>query len=333
MMLYLTDYNEEDRSAIQDSFKTQFRDLRLKDFTDAFGVLKFKNSLPSPLMVENPYIFKISKGEASFLTLGTMHVLPLNVYPQKLIDLLLSNKYLVLESGGEESIALYETTPASPLTAECGEDSHSKELLELSRTPSKFEQDWFEDLSTPCQQFLDHALSEKLPNYAYFSLHDITEELVFINRLGHDDCMDHELFFSSAFEQRFHLENDEEHLDEFLSSSEADLLSTFSSDLEDHVNTIGTEGIYEIKSYLSGVDGKVPDEETYDKFVEERNLKWVERLKVESRDEVLVAVGCAHLFSHNGLLQLWEKDGWSIERVDLAGEFHAVELTADGLLA
>ena len=157
MMLYLTDYNEAERAALQDSFKTQFRDLRLKDFSDAFGVLRFKSLLPSPMMIQNPYIFKMTKDDASFLTIGTCHTVPLSVYPQNLINLLLSNKHLYIEAGIDNE--------------EEGDQDQVDETDENLPSIECAEQDWFEDLPVNSQQVLDSIFQEDVPHYKAVSLH------------------------------------------------------------------------------------------------------------------------------------------------------------------
>ena len=50
----------------------------------------------------------------------------------------------------------------------------------------------------------------------------------------------------------------------------------------------------------------------------DRNLNWMPVIKdaVAQHDDIVVAVGAAHLIGENGLLQLLENDGWALTRLD-----------------
>ncbi len=324
-MLYLTDYNEAKRAALRDSFKTQFKDLRLKDFTPGFVSAQFSSSLLSSTVL-NPYIFKVTKGEVSFILLGTFHILPLDVYPDVLIELLASKRCLIVESGAGEVVGASNIEVSNN---EFDENEQSSDIL----IPSAEVEDWFINLPIKFQQFIDVIMYDRLPNCYLYPLDKIKDELSAIAQIGYPGFMDEELY-NNGWEEVYSLESWTGHINELNSYTEVDLEKELLKDLNTLEGFVPLDSIVASNKYLSGVYGlKGCDVDEEDKFLEERNIKWVERLKVESSDEVLVAVGCAHLFSNNGLLQLWDNAGWSIERVDLAGEWHAVELTADGLLA
>lgn len=313
-MLYLTNYSEAERYSIKDSFNTQFRDLRLKDFTPGFIEAQFRSSLPSSFTVLNPYIFKFSKDDASFIYLGTFHILPFKVLPNNLIDMILSKECLFIEAFSEDT-----------------EDNQSPTFI-ASEEP----EDWFLNLPTKFQQFLDVTLSnDGLPNCYLYPLDAMQDKISYIYTQGYQDCMDTDIVYSKNW-------NSIEALETCAERTNTEVLN--SSNLE----TLLLEGLKELSNttnytntYFVGQYGKKDFTAVeHDQFMQERNLKWATRIKTLMEeyqdvlsDNLVVAAGCNHLFHENGLLQLFTQEEWTIERVDLLGDWHEIEITADGYIA
>lgn len=331
MPLLIANYSHSDAEVLKDSWKTQFRDLRLKDFSDAFGMLKFQSILPSPLQVEDPYIFKLTKDNASFMLIGTFHLLPLSIYPQNLIDLMLSNKIIVVEYSGPAPAAIEEQINFSK--EEKGvPDSHLEE------------QDWLEEFSTYDQQFLSYIFHDLWPEYSQLSFTEFDRG--FANKLPNliwkgwsilsSNKIDFQLLCASNFIKHYHLDTPEEHYPANISDDSwgeecgVENETTVREFLHNQLDYAMMMDI--MLEHISGGKGRVPY--SVKSSVQARNLNWVENFKhIEHLPEILVAVGCNHLFYENGLLPLWSAEGWAIERVNLAGDWQPIELTTDGLVA
>ncbi len=314
-MLYLTNYSEAERYSIKDSFKTQFRDLRLKDFTPGFIEAEFRSSLPSSFTVSNPYIFKFSKDDTSFIYLGTFHILPFNVLPNNIINVLLSKECLFIEAFAEDT-----------------EDNQSPTFI-ASEEP----EDWFLNLPIKFQQLLDVMMSnDGLPNCYLYPLEAIQDKLAYLHLQGYNDSMDTDIVDSKDWRCVDALETYAENIKTDASLTDSSLEDSLLKDL----SALSDAGKYS-NLYLSGAHGiKELTEVDNDLSRQERNLKWakkietiIEEYKDVLSDNLVIAAGSNHLFHENGLLQLFTQEEWTIERVDLAGNWHEIEITADGYIA
>ena len=69
---------------------------------------------------------------------------------------------------------------------------------------------------------------------------------------------------------------------------------------------------------LDPAEGAVMFDEMEEALLNTRNKNWMPVIKqaTETNDDIVVAVGAAHLIGEEGILQLLENDGWSVTRND-----------------
>lgn len=68
---------------------------------------------------------------------------------------------------------------------------------------------------------------------------------------------------------------------------------------------------------LDPAEGVAMFDDMEDALLTMRNINWIPVITqaTEAHDDIVVAVGAAHLIGHQGILQLLENDGWSLTRV------------------
>ncbi len=68
---------------------------------------------------------------------------------------------------------------------------------------------------------------------------------------------------------------------------------------------------------LDPVEGAAMFDEMQDALLDQRNRAWIPVITeaTEANDDIVVAVGAAHLIGEQGILQLLENEGWTITRI------------------
>lgn len=135
------------------SMRVQFTDLRLRDFTDVTGELKFWYFMPQERLVKPPHLYKVYNGEKSFLVLGTNHGLPLSVYSQKIIDTIFDSKVLIVENLGYDEVTNDSMSASEDNESEV--DNKDCRVLEDHSQDDIFKETWFERMPVLCQQYLE----------------------------------------------------------------------------------------------------------------------------------------------------------------------------------
>lgn len=95
-----------------------------------------------------------------------------------------------------------------------------------------------------------------------------------------------------------------------------------------HAGFDSPEALKMEEDYLTGV---APSEESseFEEEMRARNAKWLDHLieyHIEHSKKMVVAVGFAHLFGQNGLLKLLSHKGFTLKRMNSAGDFIAFNL-------
>lgn len=315
--------NFEDKSLVlKDSFETQKRDLRLKDLSDVYGLLKFKHTLKSALLsvaqTEKQYIYKLSHEHYSFVIIGTCHILPLDTFPKAVQDILFNCKVLI---------------------SECSGDDENEDELEQSDNAQNFNQintfEWFEELPIMHQQVINYIISDaflenyRSPNLLETILSGISPQILVatIDQLSMSKTkpIDSSIIeeFTNSNKDVLYLESWEENQNELLSLPFNKFNQEFIEDLEclmENGGILMKPGQIEvIKSYLSGT--LKPEK---DSFVQERNENWFSKLQAYLENypsDMLVCVGASHILGQDSLLKSFKDNGWKIEQSDLLGNF------------
>jgi hypothetical protein len=271
--------------AFQDSWQTQQNDLRLRDATDITGSLKLEYALRG-LRVKQPHLFHVEKGEQSFVILGTLHVAPINLYPD--VDWFYYNfKALVTEQS--LSVSSIDQPIHTKLQSDESFDEKEDSDSSLDIAP------WFEDLPERCQQWISDFGLKPGKSDSFLDMY----VKIMVHFQSAANGMDSDLV-NSYYELGKKIYGFETY-EEAIAEEKAEEI-TLEHAIEFIQHSISNGGriadpsvIARIKEYADGILA----ETALDSYTQERNAKWFERLpailKQYGPGEVLVAVGGAHL--------------------------------------
>ncbi|MEI8320991.1 MAG: TraB/GumN family protein [Alphaproteobacteria bacterium] len=317
----------------EDSFKTQFRDLRLVDDSIGFGKLmgrideffeseRIRKNLKRKEDAINPLFFKLTKENRSFFILGTIHCLPLDILPQAVKDMIFKCNILVTERTVDST--------------------HNVDHLEQTLN-YYFDADsnWFDRL-TPEEQKHLHTISPISPEYLInrsdnkprakeiiesfskhteISIEKIRLDIIVKNYLAlhYENGMDLKLSdrFQELSRSVFSLESAEETINRPLwYPSPEEQFQGLKEVLGVEGGFLSDEDIWKIShAYLSCVesfldssdksDDDDDDDDDDEQVIKDNNLWWpriIETAKVVSSETMLVGVGLSHLDGPNGIL-------------------------------
>lgn len=262
--------------------------------------------------------------EKSFLVLGTMHILPLEIYPKHLVDTLFRQTVLVTESQH------FQSYPEQ----DCAEESKGDVEVESTGALQQKDMelaDWLEELPTRVRYFLADIFGDSM------NLQSQPEEIyATVGTLMSSKGMDFDLInqYKSLGRTILGLETDEDVVEAMMDSGEAETRYEIVCGLTELAEeSLAYGGLFaspdpisEMKSHLLDND---LDSLEYQPSVHKRNTNWMPRLLAildTYPTEILLDVGLSHLFAEGGLLTAMSEDGWNVGRANLGGEFNAFDL-------
>ncbi len=327
------------RKPFESSFKTQWADLTLTDFTDIFGVSRFQASIKD-LKVKNPHFYRVSNGGSSFKILGSFHDLPLHIFPAKILEQIFTASELIVECISGEGAYFHMTDVGIVPSLEFEvEDVLLEGVVEkggqssLSVLFSESYPEWLESLSIKCQKYVTTLLLMYECNWNG-NLEDPFEVADYIASICQQVLypMDQEIIdvYRGYFTERriLCLEFRGEQANELYSKSETQLLREFEESI-DEIPDLLPSRFPLINSYING-----SFEDDNDPFVKERSEIWVRRLEYSLSNGPLegpiISTGEDHLYGPHGVLTLFAQSGWTVERYD--NEANLTEASLDQLI-
>lgn len=322
--------------SIQKSIEAQKNDLRLRDSTDATGLQRYnyilRKDVKGELIVQEPYIFKLTKCDTSIIFLGTFHSLPLSIYPTNLLTMLMERINIFTENISDAS---FEACSGIKKASSTSMLPYTIENFETKDTP-----EWFDELSVRNQnQLVD--VCRVVPKkedmcYEFIKLYYSMATTQFIPmdiHLAHYHHIlypQHNVMALESYNDTF--ENLNSKIPEKVIES---LINILDEDVKYKGSLAHPSNLINAIKYLNGsiMHMNIPDE-----FVCKRNKEWVKKIInfVEVSDaphlqflknSVLIIAGIGHFHGEESIINIMHHEhGFEVERSNLSGEFHYYDL-------